>query len=173
MLVNDLLTRVAGEAERLSAKTVNNQTLGATSTDTATTSKTLVDAVTSAMSRLSERSAGSSGTTGRTQTQENTDSGLLSLAQQLSQQESQSESTTSSKSKSKIGFSAVGMVVFGLMGATKDNDTYRTLQSFASNHLSVKEKVAYYRFSERFANHVSSLSNYEKPYALTELNVQY
>lgn len=147
LLLNNLISTVAGEVARISAPVVTNQNLGATSTAQSGESSVVADTINNILNQLS------SGTTQeQTESSKSTQdslSQLLSLALQNTEQESESKGTSKTKTKSKKFPSAVGFIVFGLMGATVENPVYANNQAFAKNEFSVGELLDYYRFSQR------------------------
>jgi len=163
MMLNNLIATVGGEVARLSAPVVTNQNVGATSTAQSGQSSVVSDTINKIVSQLSANTEQSqSGTTKGTTTDTATGSQqsensttqealsqLISLALQSVDQSSESEGTSKTKTKSKKFPSAVGFIVFGLMGATMEHPVYAANQAFAKNEFSTKDLLEYYRFSKR------------------------
>lgn len=98
LLLNNLITTVAGEVARISAPVVTNQNLGATSTAQSGESSVVADTINNILNQLS------SGTTQeQTQNSQSTEDSiaqLLSFALQGTEQESESKGTSKTKGKS-------------------------------------------------------------------------
>src|SRR5690242_8167393 len=171
LLVNNLLTTVAGEVARLSAPVVTNQNVGASSTTQKGQSTLISDAIQNQTGRTATTESGSQqSATAMTQ---DTLSELISLALQSTDQASESEGTSSTKTKTKKFPSAVGFIVFGLMGATAEHPVYASVQKFAKHELNLHEKVEYYRFSKRLSEHLQVTPVSEWGVLLNELNGKY
>ena len=171
LLLNNLLTTVAGEVARISAPVVTNQNLGATSTAQSGQSSVVADTINNILNQLS------SGTTqeqteSSQSTQDSIDQ-LLSFALQNTEQESESRGTSKTKTKTKKFPSAVGFIVFGLMGATVENPVYANNQAFAKNEFTTKELLDYYKFSKRLDLKLRNCPIEEVVPTLQQLNLKY
>lgn len=179
LLLNNLITTVAGEVARMSAPTVTNQNVGSTSTTQSGQSSVVADTINNILSQLSastdQGQVGTSKNTSKSDTTaiQDTLSQLVSLALQSTDQSSESEGTSKSKSKSSKFPSAVGFIVFGLMGATAEHPVYAANQAFAKNEFSVKELLEYYRFSKRLETKLRECPVEEIIPTLQKLNTDY
>lgn len=134
MLTSDLMTRIAGEAARLGAKTVQTQDLGATTTTSDSTTSSVTDAVSKAISALQDNLR--SQDMGLSSTKDTSKNSSLDLAQQLVNQTAESETNNKTKTKSGIfgGCFLTTMVVQGL-GKPDDCMELETLRSFRDTWL--------------------------------------
>lgn len=183
MMLNNLIATVGGEVARLSAPVVTNQNVGATSTAQTGQSSVVSDTINKIVSELSANTAQSQtgstkGTTSESQQSETSTtqealSQLISLALQSVDQSSESEGTSKTKTKSKKFPSAVGFIVFGLMGATMEHPVYAANQAFAKNEFSTKDLLEYYRFSKRLETKLRECSIEEIVPTLQTLNSNY
>lgn len=172
LLLNNLLTTVAGEVARISAPVVTKQDLGATSTAQSGQSSVVADTINNILNQLS------SGTTQeQTESSQSTQDSiaqLLSFALQNTEQESESKGTSKTKTKTnRFPKSAVGFIVFGLMGATVENPVYANNQAFAKNEFSTKDLLDYYKFSKRLDSKLKACPIEEVVPTLQQLNINY
>lgn len=99
LLSSNLVATIGGEVARLSAPTVQSQSLGATQTMGNNTTSSLMDAVTRAVTNQNQESSNTEKSDSTTNTQEDVLNMVLGLAQQFTDQSS--ESTTDNKTKTK------------------------------------------------------------------------
>lgn len=171
LLLNNLITTVAGEVARISAPVVTNQNLGATSTAQSGESSVVADTINNILNQLS--SGTTQEQTERSKSTQDSIAQLLSFALQNTEQESESKGNSKTKSKTKISPSAVGFIVFGLMGATVENPVYANNQAFAKNEFSTKELLDYYKFSKRLDLKLRNCPIEEVVPTLQQLNINY
>lgn len=181
MLLNNLIATVGGEVARLSAPVVTNQNVGATSTAQSGQSSVVSDTINKIVNELSgstiqSQTGSTKGTTSESQQSESSTtqealSHLISVALQSVDQKSESEGK--SKTKTKKFPSAVGFIVFGLMGATMEHPVYAANQAFAKNEFSTKDLLEYYRFSRRLEVKLKECPIEEIIPTLQTLNVEY
>lgn len=171
LLLNNLLTTVAGEVARISAPVVTNQNLGATSTAQSGQSSVVADTINNILNQLSSGSAQEQ--TESSQSTQDSIAQLLSFALQNTEQESESKGTSKTKTKTKKFPSAVGFIVFGLMGATVENPVYANNQAFAKNEFTTKELLDYYKFSKRLDLKLRNCPIEEVVPTLQQLNINY
>lgn len=171
LLLNNLLTTVAGEVARISAPVVTKQDLGATSTAQSGQSSVVADTINNILSQLS--SGTTQEQTENSQSTQDSIAQLLSFALQNTEQDSESKGTSKTKTKTKKFPSAVGFIVFGLMGATVENPVYANNQAFAKNEFSTKELLDYYKFSKRLDSKLKACPIEEVVPTLQQLNINY
>jgi len=128
LMTSNLASTIAGEVARLSAPTVQTQNLGATNTQTASTTSNFMDAVTTAINNMNQASSGSESRSGQSNSTQDVLNMVIGLAQQLTDQSS--ESVTDNKTKTKSGKCGVMAITSILMlpSALTELDTVRNFR---------------------------------------------
>lgn len=102
LLVDNLLANVGGEVARLSAPKVTSENLGASSTTTDNTTKTVSDTIANIVSNLNQAATGSENTTNQTDLTQQVLNALVGLGSQQTDQENESQGTSKTKTKKKL-----------------------------------------------------------------------
>jgi len=171
MLLNNLAATISGEVARLSAPTVSKENLGSSSTTSNQSNQTTADTVSTVLNNLSQIASGKERTEGTNTIESTVLNALMGLGTQSTDQSSESQGT--SKTKTKKFPSAVGFIVFGLMGATMNDPVFAGSTKFAREELTRSEKADYCRFSKRLVMHLKQTPITEYTATLTALKDSY
>lgn len=162
LLTSDLLTRVSGEAARLGAATVNQESLGSTSNTTSSTSsvKTITDAVSRVLGNTKETGSQTSASSEQSFSQDDVLNFMAQLANSVTNQEAHSDTTTKSKTKSSKCFSTLFFVT--ALGMADDSPDMEQLRGFRDTYISDNHHETirdYYINSEKAVNGFYMLSS--------------
>lgn len=139
LLTSNLVATIGGEVARMSAPTVQNQTLGATNTQTTSDTSSLTEALSSVIGSMSQNTKANETGTSKTNSQQDVLNMVLSLAQQITDQSSESVTDNKTKTKTKKFPSYICTFLQKVLPDHSGAEEFELLEDFKGNFLIPKK----------------------------------